>query len=324
MRGKAFRRLVAGTAAIGLGLGVVAWAQAVTRITMGGGAPGGTYYTVVAAMAKVLEDKSGGIQPAVQTTKGSAHALRLVNAGELTIAAGLLDTVDRGWKGEKEFTEKLSNLRGVMAFIDIGDAFLVRKDSSIRSVAELRGKRLGVSSPASKLAMDAVLKAHGIGPGDYTHRFLSYTEQANALRDNNIDAGYVVVHRTNQTTMEFMSTVGGRIIGFDSPEAIRRFEADNPVWRSVTLVANTYPGQAEPVPVAGRHGLVVANKDTDAGLIYQLVKTLLTNPEDLKKIHPAASAISLEQTRTYYEKGLFVVPLHPGAERYLKEVGVAK
>ncbi len=324
MRGRTFQRLAAGLAAISLGLWLGHWAQAATRITMGGGAPGGTYYTVIAAMAKVLEDKSGGIQPVVETTKGSAHALRLVNAGELTIGAGLLDTVARAWNGETEFQEKLANLRGVMAFIDIGDAFLVRKDSSIRSVAELRGKRLGVSSPASKLAMDAVLKAHGIGPTDYTHRFLSYTEQANGLRDNNIDAGYVVVHRTNQTTMEFMSTVGGRIIGFDSPEAIKRFEADNSVWRSVTLAANTYPGQAEPVPVAGRHGLVVASKDTDAGLIYQLVKTLLSNPDDLKKIHPAASAISLEQTRAYYDKGLFVVPLHPGAERYLKEVGAVK
>ena len=55
-----------------------------------------------------------------------------------------------------------------------------------------------------------------------------------------------------------------------------------------------------------------------------LTKTLLSNPDDLKKIHPAASMISLEQTRTYQQKGLFVVPLHPGAERYLREVGVVK
>lgn len=324
MRATTFRRVVPGIALVGLALWVFPGAQAATRITMGGGAPGGTYYTVVAAMAKVLEDKSGGIQAAVETTKGSAHALRLVDAGELTVGAGLLDTVARAWNGEKEFKKKLTSLRTVMAFIDIGDAFLVPKDSAIRSVADLRGKRLGVSSPASKLAMDAVLQAHGLAPADYSHRFLSYTEQTNALRDHNIDAGYMVVHRLDGATMEFMSTVGGRIVGFDTPDAVKRFESANPVWRSVTLVANTYPGQPEPVPVAGRHGLVVANKDTDAALVYQLVKTLLTNHDDLKKIHPAASMISLEQTRTYYDKGLFVVPLHPGAERYLREAGVVK
>lgn len=324
MRGRTFRGVVAGIAAVGLSLGVLSWAQTTTRITMGGGAPGGTYYTIVAAMAKVLEDRSGGIQAAVETTKGSAHAVRLVDSGEMTVAAALLDTVARAWNGEGEFKEKLGNLRTVMAFIDIGDAFLVRKDSGIRSVADLKGKRVGAASPASKLAMDAVLQAHGIQPTDYTHRFLSYTEQANALRDNNIDAGFMVVHRMDRTTMEFMSTVGGRIVGFDPPEAVKRFEASQSVWRAVTLQADTYPGQPEPVLVAGRHGLVVAHKDTAADLVYRLTKTLLTHPEDLKKIHPAASMISIEQTRTYYEKGLFVVPLHPGAERYLKEAGVVK
>ena len=324
MRESRFRWGTAAMIVVGVALGIVIATHAATRITMGGGAPGGTYYSVMAAMAKVLEDKSGGIQPAVETTKGSAHALRLVNSGELTVGASLLDTVDRAWKGEKEFKEKLANLRTVMAFIDIGDAFLVRKDSALKSVADLKGKRLGVTSPASKLAMDAVLQAHGIQASDYSHRFLSYTEQANALRDNNIDAGYMVVHRQDGATMEFMSTVGGRIIGFDSAEAIKRFESSNPVWREVTLAASTYPGQPEPVRVAGRHGLVVASKDTDADLIYTLTKTLLSNPDDLKKIHPAASMISLEQTRTYQQKGLFVVPLHPGAERYLKEVGVVK
>ncbi|MFQ5946386.1 MAG: TAXI family TRAP transporter solute-binding subunit [Anaerolineae bacterium] len=321
MRGK---RLPWVIAAIVLSLSFSLWAQAATRITMGGGAPGGTYYSVVAAMAKVLEDRSGDIKPAVETTKGSAHACRLVDAGELTIGAGLLDTVARAWNGQREFKKKLTNLRTVMAFIDIGDAFLVRKDSNIESVADLKGKTLGVSSPASKLAMDAVLKAHGLQPGEYKHRFLSYTEQANGLRDKNIDAGYMVVHRMNRTAMEFMSTVGGRIVGFDSQEAISSFEVDNPVWRSVTLGANTYPGQAVAIPVAGRHGLVVAHKDTPPDLIYKLVKTLLAHPGDLKKIHPAASMISLDQTQTYYQKELFVVPLHSGAERYLKEAGVMK
>lgn len=299
-------------------------AQAAERITMGGGSPGGTYYSVMAAMAKVLEDKSGDIKPTVETTKGSAHALRLVNAGELTIGSGLLDTVARAWNGKKEFKKKLTNLRSLMAFIDIGDAFLVRKDSSIRSVKDLKGKRLGVSSPASMLAMAAVLKSHGIGPGQYTHRFLSYTAQANALRDKNIDAGYMVVHRMNRTAMEFTTTVGGRIIGFDSQGAIKIFEADNPVWRSITLKANTYLGQKQAIPVAGRHGLVVAHKDTSADLIYKAIKTILTNLEDLKKIHPAAGMVSLAQTKRYYAKKLFVVPLHPGAARYLKEVGVLK
>jgi uncharacterized protein len=311
-------------AVLGLIFFLFQWSQAATRITMGGGSPGGTYYSVMAAMAKVLEDKSGDIKPTVETTKGSAHAMRLVNAGEVTIGSGLLDTVARAWNGQKEFKQKLTNLRSVMAFIDIGDAFLVRKDSDIHSVKDLKGKRLGVSSPASKLAMDAVLKANGIEPGQYTHRFLSYTAQADGLRDNNIDAGYMVLHRMNNTAMEFMTTVGGRIVGFDSAGAEKSFEADNPVWRVVTLKANTYPGQTQAIPVAGRHGLVVAHKDTSPDLIYEAVKTILTNHEELKKIHPAAGMVSLDQTKRYYNKNLFVVPLHPGAERYLKEVGVIK
>lgn len=300
------------------------WAQAATRITMGGGAPGGTYYAVMAAMAKVLEDKSGGIKPSVETTKGSSHAARLVNSGELTIGSGLLDTVARAWNGGKGFKEKQTNLRAVMAFIDIGDAFLVRKDSNIRSVEDLKGKRLGVSSPSSRRPMEAVLKAHGIKPGSYSVRYLSYTEQSNGLRDKNIAAGYMVVHRINRTAMEFTSTVGGRIIGFNSEAAVKSFEAANPVWRSVTLKAGTYSGQPKAIIVAGRHGLVHAHKDTSPDLIYKAVKTLFANHDQLKKIHPAAAMISLAQTKRYYAKKLFVIPFHEGTKRYLKEVGVLK
>ena len=153
------------------------WTEAADRITMGGGSPGGTYYAVMAAMAKVLEDKSGDIRPSVETTKGSAHAARLVDRGELTVGSGLLDTVARAWNGGKGFEKKkLTNLRAVMAFIDIGDAFLVRKDSGIQKVEDLKGKRLGVSSPSSRLPMEAVLKAHGVPPDAYSVRYLSYTE----------------------------------------------------------------------------------------------------------------------------------------------------
>ncbi|MDA1001339.1 MAG: TAXI family TRAP transporter solute-binding subunit [bacterium] len=300
------------------------WAQAATRITLGGGAPGGTYYQVMAAMAKVLEDKSGDIRPAVETTSGSAHALRLVNSGELTIGSGLLDTAARAWNGQREFKQKLGNLRSVMAFIDIGDAFLVRKDSNITKATDLKGKKIGVPSPAGLLALQSVLKSHGLNPSDYTTRFLSYTAQGNALKDKSIHAGYMVVHRINRTVMEFMTTMGGRIVGFENQKAINYFETHFPVWRSVMLKANTYPGQNQAIPVAGRHGLVVTHKDTSADLIYKVVKTLYANHDALKKIHPAAAMISLEQTKRYYEKKLFVVPIHPGAERYLKEVGVLK
>lgn len=325
MRGNTVRRVTAAMAMVGLGLGIVLAAQAATRITLGGGAPGGTYYAVMAAMAKVLEDKAGGrIQPVVETTSGSAHAARLVNSGELTVASALLDTAARAWSGEGEFKAKLENLRSVMAFIDIGDAFVVRKDSGIMSTRELKGKTIGVPSPAGQLAMNAVLKSHGLNEGDYTVRFLSYTAQAAALQDKTIHAGYMVVHRINSTVTEFMTTTGGRILGFDDRKAIDYFESNYPVWRAVTLQAKVYPGQDREIPVAGRHGLILASKEAPADLIYDVVKTLMANPEQLTSIHPAASEISLKQTKQYYDKKLFVVPLHPGAERYLKEAGIVK
>ena len=325
MRRSTVRRAAAATMVVGLGLGVVLAAQAATRITLGGGAPGGTYYAVMAAMAKVLEDKTGGrIQPVVETTSGSAHAIRLVNSGELTIASALLDASARAWSGEGEFKSKLENLRSVMAFIDIGDAFVVRKDSGIMSTRELKGKTIGVPSPAGQLAMNAVLKAHGLNEGDYTVRFLSYTAQAAALQDRTIHAGYMVVHRINSTVTEFMTTTGGRILGFDDRKAIEYFESNYPVWRAVSVPAKVYPGQDGEIQVAGRHGLILASKEVPADLIYDVVKTLFAHPDQLTSIHPAASEISLKQTRQYHDKKLFVVPLHPGAERYLREAGVVK
>jgi TRAP transporter TAXI family solute receptor len=325
MGGRTIRRVTAAMVVVAFGLGGVLAARAATRITLGGGAPGGTYYAVMAAMAKVLEEKSGGrIQPVVETTSGSAHAARLVDSGELTVASVLLDTAARAWTGEGEFKSKLANIRSVMAVIDIGDAFVVRKDSGIMSTRELKGKTIGVPSPAGQLAMAAVLKSHGLGENDYKVRYLSYTAQAAGLQDRNIDAGYMVVHRINSTVTEFMTTTGGRILGFDDAKAVEYFESNYPVWRAVALKAKIYPGQDEEIRVAGRHGLVLASKEVPADLVYDFVKTLFAHPQQLTAIHPAASEISLAQTRQYYDKKLFVVPLHPGAERYLKEAGIVK
>ena len=259
----------------------------------------------------------GGATAAALAVRGKAAEAGLVQRP--TLGSRQVLELDGEIVGAPQSAEGGGASAVVSEFLD--SAFVVRKDSGIMSTRELKGKTIGVPSPAGQLAMAAVLKSHGLGENDYKVRYLSYTAQAAGLQDRNIDAGYMVVHRINSTVTEFMTTTGGRILGFDDAKAVEYFESNYPVWRAVALKAKIYPGQDEEIRVAGRHGLVLASKEVPADLVYDFVKTLFANPQQLTAIHPAASDISLEQTKQYYDKKLFVVPLHPGAERWYREHG---
>lgn len=89
---------------------------------------------------------------------------------------------------------------------------------------------------------------------------------------------------------------------------------------TIYRTANTYNGQDTPVDTISNLTLVVADETVDEDLIYDYVKAIYENLEDVQSVHPMAKEVRLDTA--LYGKG--DVPLHPGAERYYKEVGIVK
>jgi TRAP transporter TAXI family solute receptor len=90
----------------------------------------------------------------------------------------------------------------------------------------------------------------------------------------------------------------------------------NPAYQSAMIPANTYDGQAEPVPTVAITNILVTREDVPDEVAYQMTKLLFENLTRLGTSHSAAKDISLKNAA----KNL-PIALHPGAERYYKEVG---
>lgn len=299
-------------------------AASATRISVGTGSTGGVYYFVGTAMSKILGQYLPGVEATPEPVTGSAHAHKLVHAGELTIALAELATVHHGYRGSrKDFDRKYDSVRFVMAGMNTGQTAVVWADSAVKSYADIKGKRIATNSPASRAMIDPALAAHGVKDGDVQHRTLNYSEQVSAMKDGSLDVGFFAAAPRNASVMELAATRPIRVLGLD-PDKAREFGRAHPYWTPLALPAGTYPGQSGEVLMPAFYTTLVATKDADPGLVYSLVKTLIDHNREFGELHAGGKEFTVEKTKFFVDNQMVPVPFHPGAERYWREKGVLK
>src|SRR5918995_358025 len=186
------RRLMGVAAALGLaGSSLPAQAQDFINILTGG--TSGVYYPLGVALSKVYTDKIKGSRPSVQATKASVENLTLLQQGKGEIAFTLGDSLALGWAGDEEagFKSKLSKLRGVTAIYPNYIQVVASKDSGIKTLADLKGKRLSVGAPKSgtELNARAVLSAAGMSYDDLGQvEYLPFAESVELMKNRQLDA----------------------------------------------------------------------------------------------------------------------------------------
>ncbi|HSM73121.1 MAG TPA: TAXI family TRAP transporter solute-binding subunit, partial [Desulfobacterales bacterium] len=192
------------------------------------------------------------------------------------------------------------------------------KSSGITDVMQLKGKKISTGSPGSgtNFMTEAVLKALGLTPEDYTDSRLSFTENANALRDGTIDMGSWSVGPGTSSILDLATTHEIHILSF-TPEQTEKILTANSEYAGVDLTGGIYRGIDQPVPTIGVWNVLICQSTLDTELVYNLAKALFENREYLLKIHPSADYTTPENTVTYAP-----IPLHPGTIKYLTEKGI--
>jgi len=309
---------------VGLGtlLLIPALVASATRVAIGTGPWSGTYFSVGEALAKTLNKHIPGIEAVPRPAVGSAHALELVDSGEVSLAIVGLATAHFGVRGQREFTRKYDNVGFVMAGMDAGQSLVTRAGSGIKTFGDVKGLRLAANAPASKALLLAALEPYGVKEADVTLTLMSFGEQINALRDETIDAGFLPVSPRNIDVVNLFSEYPVRILSFDSTKAAR-FEAV-PDWTLIAIKARTYPGQDQDLLVPGTHTALLAYKQVESSTIYQIVKTIIEHVNEFGDLHPGGREFTLEKTRFFVEKHLVPIAFHPGAEQYWREKKVLR
>ncbi|QEA13762.1 TAXI family TRAP transporter solute-binding subunit [Comamonas flocculans] len=285
------------------------------------GGQSGVYYPLGVSLAQIYGKTIPNARATAQVTKASAENLNLLQAGRGELAFTLGDALSDAWKGDAEagFTKKLDKLRGLSATYNNVIQIVANADSGIKTLADLKGKRLSVGAARSgtELNARAILKAAGITYQDLGKvEYLPFGESVELIKNRQLDATLQSAGLGVASIRDLATSV--KIVVVPVPADVVAKVGD-PAYQPTVIPANTYTGQTEDVQTAAIPNFLVTHSGVSDELAYEMTKQLYANLETLHAAHNAAKAIKLENA----VKGM-PVPLHPGAERYYKEVGVIK
>jgi hypothetical protein len=314
LRGKLIAVLAAGAV-----LGSVSLVRADEFIGILTGGTSGVYYPMGVALSKIYSEKIPGSRPSVQATKASVENLTLLQQGRGEIAFTLGDSLAFAWEGNEEagFKAKLDKLRGIAAIYPNYVQVIASKDSGVKTLADLKGKRLSVGAPKSgtELNARAILQAAGITYKDLGKvEYLPFAESVELMKNRQLDATLQSAGLGVASIRDLAASMD--IVTVEIPVSV--VEKIGPPYVKATIPANTYTGQAADVPTAAVVNYLVSRSNLSDDLVYAMTKATFESLPEIAAAHSAGKSITLEGALSGMP-----VPLHPGAARYFKEKGVA-
>ncbi|HKT18207.1 MAG TPA: TAXI family TRAP transporter solute-binding subunit [Stellaceae bacterium] len=311
--------LAAAAAALCIVAAVPAQAQQFINVLTGG--TSGVYYPLGVALSNIFAKAIPDAKSSAQATKASVENLSLIEAGRGEIAFTLGDTLSDAWRGNTEvgFAKPLKKLRDVAAIYTNYIQIVATADSGIKSLADLKGKRLSVGAAKSgtELNARAVLKAAGLAYSDLGKvEYLPFGESVDLMKNRQLDATLISAGLGVSAIRDLATSVP--IVMVPVPPATVAKIGDAAYQPSV-IPAKTYEGQDQDVPAIGIQNYLVTSADLKDDLVYAMTKAIFDHLDTLVAAHSAARDIKLANAA---KPG--PVPLHPGAERFYKEKGVLK
>lgn len=297
-------------------------AHATEFVNIAGGASGGAYIVIASGMAKILEEHAPGVQATAQVTGGGFVNCRIVGTKKaefgLTTPANAYFAINGGGRFKKG--EKYP-LMAVMGGHESIEHFTTRPNSDIKSIKDLRGRRVSMGQPgsATETIGTNILKAYGINSKtDIKPEYLTQTEAIAAVRDGTVDATIQLSGVPGGALLDLASSGDGRFIPIE-PEMMEKIIKEFPYYNASEIPAGTYPGVDKAIPAVGAGTIVVTSSGVPDELVYKFTKAIIENAKELAEVHPAGKEYGPKSAL----RGI-KIPIHPGAMKYYKEAGIAK
>ena len=285
-------------------------------INVGTGGSTGTYYGFCNVISSLLKEKTGA-NLMIQSSGASKANILDIDDGIVDMAIVQNDVMDYAFNG----TSLFADVGAIDSFSTLGAAYaevcqiVARADSGIKTVADLKGKKVSVGDSGSGVEFNAqqILGAYDITFENIDKQNLSFQASADALKDGKIDAFFCTAGAPTVAITDLSTTTGIVLVEIDA-EHLAKLQADYGFYAEYIVPAGTYTGvDTDAKTVAVKATFIVSN-DLDEETVYQLTKAIYENKDEYS--HDKASEMSLE-----YAVSSISVPFHPGAERYFKEVG---
>jgi len=284
------------------------------------GSTSGVYYPLGHAISAIFLKAIPGARSSVQVTQGSVENLKLLDDGDGELAFSLGDSLSAAWKGNAEagFRKPLAKLRGLAAIYPNYVQLVVSEASGIKSLADLKDKRVSVGPKQSgtELNARAIFAAAGLSYSDFSRTdYLPFGQSAKLIEKGDLDATLQSAGLGVDSIRQLGTSVAIRLL--EIPKDVIKIN-DAAVVPSV-IPARTYEGQTADVATAAIVNFLVTREGVSADTVYAMTRGIFSNLTQLAQTHPATSGILLKDAMVGMP-----LPLHPGAERYYREMGVLR
>ena len=308
---------------LGLAVAMAAPVQAQQFFRIGTGGTAGTYYPVGGMIANAVS-QPGKIVATAQATNGSVANVNGVAGGAMESGFSQSDVATWAYTGTGvyEGKPKVSDLRMIANLYPESIHLVVKKGSGIKSVADLKGKRVALDEPGSGTLVNAriVLAAYGVKESDIKPEYIKPNQAGDKLKDGALDAFFFVGGAPAGAIAELASSGAGiELVSLAGPQA-EALRKTNPYLAVDTIAAGTYKDvPAVQTMAMGAQWVTSAKADTET--VYQITKALYGKAaqDTLAAGHAKGKFITKENA----VKGVGI-PFHPGAEKFYKEAGLLK
>jgi uncharacterized protein len=283
------------------------------RITIATGNATGVYFALGGGLAQLISDNTK-LRATAAETGASVQNIEQLVAGDYDIAFSLADTAADAVQGKEAFQGKPAKIRALTNLYPNYTHVVVRADSGIRSVADMRGKRISTGSPRSgtEVIANRLLQAAGLDPNkDIQAQRLDLTKTVDGMKDGSIDGMFWSGGLPTAGITDLTITLMDRVTFIDVTPQLDAMKKINPVYEQGTIPAATYKLRGD-TPTIVVPNVLLVREDFPANNACAITKLIYAKKADLEKVHAAAKDILPEKA-----KDTDPVQLHPGAAEAL-------
>ena len=291
------------------------------KITIYTGGTGGVYYPLGVKLAELLNKYSEGRITASASSSGASVAnARALGAGDANLIFIQNDIAYYAYRGIYMFEGgRIEKIRAVAALYPEVIQIVVRADSGIKTIEDLRGKRVAVGAAGSGTAVEAEIILRVAGVWDQiTPQNLDFTQAAEALKLGQVDAAFVVAGIPTAAVMQLAATTPVSLVEVPGDLLDKLRQQGYLFFVPFTVPAGTYSGLNRDTRTVAVMAMLAVSSDVPEDVVYTILKVMFDRIDELRQAHARAQDIRLESALNGVP-----IKLHPGAFRYFQEKGIS-
>ncbi len=282
----------------------------------------GPYYVFSGAVSRVawkhLKEKN--IKVTSESSGASVANAKLIDAGDTDFAILQNDIASYAHNGQFMFDKPIKNLLGCFVLFPETVQLVARKDAGINSVADLKGKRVSIGPLGSGTVENArqILAVWGLSDKDLKAQQLKASQAADYMKDGRLDAFFNTVAAPHPNIMDVHIAVPAHIVPITGPN-VDTLMKKYPFYTHDAIAGGLYKGVDQPVKSVAVMAMMAARADLEEDVVYSVIKAVYDDLDQVKQAHSKFQRMDVKNALVGMS-----VPLHPGAEKYFREVGILK